>query len=52
MRHNWIWVLGMGALLMTSAPAQVIFSFEDPDMHGYAADGDPDDWCVHRSGIL
>ncbi len=45
MRHHWIWVLGMGALLMASAPAQVIFSFEDPNMHGYAGDGDPDDYC-------
>lgn len=45
MRHHWIWVLGMGALLMVSAPAQVIFSFEDPNLHGYYDDRDPDDYC-------
>ena len=41
------WLLGvmMGALCLSYAPAQVVFSFEDPDLHGYADDADPSDYC-------
>ncbi|MCS7065526.1 MAG: hypothetical protein NZL85_04525, partial [Fimbriimonadales bacterium] len=41
------WFLGviMGALLGSYAPAQVVFSFENPDLHGYANDADPFEYC-------
>ena len=41
------WLLGtmMGMLLVSYAPAQVVFSFETPDLHGYADDSDPSDYC-------
>jgi hypothetical protein len=35
----------IGALFTSNAPAQVIFSFETPDLHGYAGSGDPPDYC-------
>ncbi len=41
------WFLGaiLGALMASYAPAQVVFSFETPDLHGYADDSDPPDYC-------
>lgn len=45
MKYGWIWVIGIGASLIVSAPAQTIFSFEDPALHGYADDADPADYC-------
>jgi hypothetical protein len=28
----------VGALLIATAPAQVVYSFEEPNMHGFADD--------------
>jgi hypothetical protein len=43
--NRWLLGLMMGALCLSYAPAQVVFSFETPDLHGYADDADPSDYC-------
>jgi hypothetical protein len=43
--NRWLLGLMMGALCLSYAPAQVVFSFETPDLHGYADDADSSDDC-------
>jgi hypothetical protein len=43
--NRWLLGLMMGALCLSYAPAQVVFSFETPDLHGYADDADSSDYC-------
>jgi hypothetical protein len=43
--NRWLLGLMMGALCLSYAPAQVVFSFETPDLHGYADDADPPEYC-------
>jgi hypothetical protein len=43
--NRWLLGLMMGALCLSYAPAQVVFSFETPDLHGYANDADSSDDC-------
>jgi hypothetical protein len=43
--NRWLLGLMMGALCLSYAPAQVVFSFEIPDLHGYADDADSSDYC-------
>ncbi|MFN4032681.1 MAG: dockerin type I domain-containing protein [Fimbriimonadales bacterium] len=48
MKHTyWMGVL-MGAFLAANAPAQIVYSFETEDLHGYADDAG-DDWQVFRA---
>jgi hypothetical protein len=43
----------VGALTIATAPAQVVYSFEEPDMHGFADDDDPDTgWRVIQSSTI
>ncbi len=50
MKHPyWLGVL-LGAFLVASAPAQIIYSFETEDLHGYADDAG-DGWQVFRAQI-
>jgi hypothetical protein len=42
-----------GALMIATAPAQVVYSFEEPDMHGFADDDDPKTgWRVIQSSTI
>ncbi len=43
--NRWLLGLILGAFWVSPAPAQVVFSFETPDLHGYADDADPSDYC-------
>jgi hypothetical protein len=43
--NRWLLGLMMGALCLSYAPAQVVFSFETSDLHGYADDADSSDHC-------
>jgi hypothetical protein len=50
-----LFVLGIlvGALTIATAPAQVVYSFEEPDMHGFADDDDPiTGWRVIQSSTI
>jgi hypothetical protein len=43
----------VGALTIATAPAQVVYSFEEPDMHGFADDDDPiTGWRVIQSSTI
>jgi hypothetical protein len=43
----------VGALTIATAPAQVVYSFEDPDMHGFADDDSPNTgWRVIQSSTI
>ena len=43
----------VGALTIATAPAQVVYSFEEPDMHGFADDDSPDTgWRVIQSSAI
>ena len=43
----------VGALTIATAPAQVVYSFEEPDMHGFADDDSPDTgWRVIQSSTI
>jgi len=43
----------VGALLIATAPAQVVYSFEEPDMHGFADDDSPETgWRVIQSSTI
>jgi len=42
-----------GALMIATAPAQVVYSFEEPDMHGFADNDDPvTGWRVIQSSTI
>jgi hypothetical protein len=43
----------VGALTIATAPAQVVYSFEEPDMHGFANADDPiTGWRVIQSSTI
>jgi len=43
----------VGALMIATAPAQVVYSFEEPDMHGFADDDSPETgWRVIQSSTI
>jgi hypothetical protein len=43
----------VGVLTIATAPAQVVYSFEEPDMHGFADDDSPDTgWRVIQSSTI
>ncbi|MCX7924971.1 MAG: hypothetical protein N2554_04065, partial [Fimbriimonadales bacterium] len=46
-RTYWFGVL-LGAFLVASAPAQIIYSFETEDLHGFTSNP-PQGWQVFRA---
>jgi hypothetical protein len=48
--HGWISGILLGAFLVANAPAQIIYSFETEDLHGFANSAG-DGWQVFRAQI-